>query len=300
MTIFSISKNKRISETDKCDSAVKAGDILVRLTAVLFWTMVWWGCSVAVGKEILLPSPWLVLRRLCELAGTREFWLSCGGSLLRVIAGFALAFVCGIAMGVLMRLSPLLRRLLEPLLAVVKATPVASFIILALVWIKSTMTPVFIAFLIVLPVITSNVDEGIAQTDARLIEMCDIFGIRGIKRLRALYIPSLAPYLLAAVRTGLGLAWKSGVAAEVIGRTRGSIGDMLYQSKLYLETADLFAWTAAVVVLSRGLELAVVAAGQRFQRQKISPAFFKGRRGSWGAAPTKSLAAASETPQPNQ
>lgn len=246
-----------------CGIRGKAGDIIVRLTAVLFWLGVWQICSAAVNKEILLPSPVDVLKRLAGLAAGKEFWLYCFGSLLRIMSGFALAFILGSAMGALNYRSPLARRLSDPLLSVIKATPVASFIILALVWIKSMLMPVFISFLIVLPIVCSNIYEGLRNTDPRLLEMCDIFGIPKKKRVFAVYIPSAAPYALAAVRTGLGLAWKAGVAAEVIGRTARSVGDMLYQSKLYLETVDLFAWTAAVVILSRLLEAAVVRCADR-------------------------------------
>ena len=210
MMIFTTTPNKPESKNtipDKKKTAAKAGDIFVRLSAVLFWIGVWWACSAAVGKEILLPSPHAVLRRL-----------------------------------------------FDPLLSIIKATPVASFIILALVWIKSMLMPVFIAFLIVLPIVCSNIYGGLRSTDRQLIEMCDMYGITGTKRLTALYLPSAVSYALAAGRSALGLAWKAGVAAEVIGRTSRSVGNMLYQSKLYLETVDLFAWTAAVVILSRVLE----------------------------------------------
>lgn len=248
-----LNKNKDKKKT----AAAKAGDYIVRLTAVLFWVGLWWICSAAVGKEILLPSPPAVARRLVELCSQGDFWLYCGSSLLRVLSGFLLGLVTGSALGALMYASALMRRLFDPLLAIVKATPVASFIILALVWIKSMLMPVFIAFLIVLPIVCSNIYEGLRSTDRQLIEMCDMYNVTGIRRVTALYIPSAASYALAAGRAALGLAWKAGVAAEVIGRTARSVGDMLYQSKLYLETVDLFAWTAAVVILSRALETAV-------------------------------------------
>ena len=270
MMIFTTTQNKaenKETTTDKKKTAVKAGDILVRLTAVLFWIGVWWACSAAVGKEILLPSPPAVLRTLAGLCAGREFWLYCGGSLLRIMAGVASGLIAGAALGALMYASPLLRRLFDPLLSIIKATPVASFIILALVWIKSMLMPVFIAFLIVLPIVCSNIYEGLRSTDRQLSEMCDMYGITGAKRAAALYLPSAVSYALAAGRAALGLAWKAGVAAEFIGRTARSIGNMLYQSKLYLETADLFAWTAAVVILSRLLEAAVFRLADTLSRR---------------------------------
>ena len=178
MMISTITPDKtgnRDTKNDKTKkAAVRAGDILVRLTAVLFWIGVWWACSAAVGREILLPSPPAVLRRLAELCAGQEFWIYMGSSLLRVTSGFLIGVVSGTALGALMYASPLLRRLFDPLLAIIKAAPVASFIILALVWIKSMLMPVFIAFLIVLPIVCSNIYEGLRSTDRQLIEMCDM------------------------------------------------------------------------------------------------------------------------------
>ncbi len=74
------------------------------------------------------------------------------------------------------------------------------------------------------------------------------------KRLRYIYIPAVHPYLLSSCRTALGMSWKSGVAAEVIGIPQASIGEQLYYSKLYLDTAGLFAWTFAIIVISAVFE----------------------------------------------
>lgn len=136
----------------------------------------------------------------------------------------------------------------------IKSTPVASFIILALVWLTGNYVPIFIGFLMVLPVIYSNVFQGIAQVDVKLLEMAKVFRMSRGKKLLKIYIPSVLPYFTAACRTALGLAWKAGVAAEVIGVTQNSIGRQLYYSKIYIETADLFAWTAVVILLSLSLE----------------------------------------------
>jgi NitT/TauT family transport system permease protein len=148
----------------------------------------------------------------------------------------------------------LLDELISPLLSIIKATPVASFIILALFWLTKESIPSFIAFLMVLPIIHGNVSEGIKNTPNELIEMTRIYDVKPLHRLTKLYIPNILPYFVAGFKTSLGLAWKAGVAAEVIALTKNSIGKELYEAKNYLETVDLFTWTLTVIVISRVLE----------------------------------------------
>ncbi len=234
------------------------GSIVGRALVALLWLLLWQLIAVVVGKEILVPKPLAVLRRAWELMGDGEFWLDSGSTLLRVVLGFVEAALAGVVLSVLMYRYRALNAFLDPMLTVIKATPVTSFIILALVWIKGAVMPVFIAFLIVLPIVCANITEGIRQTDRNLLEMAEIYNIRGMKRVRCIYIPSVRPYAASAAKTGIGMAWKACVAAEVIGRTAHSIGDRLYESKLYLETVELFAWTLVVIILSRVIERIIV------------------------------------------
>lgn len=147
------------------------------------------------------------------------------------------------------------RQLFAPLLGAIKATPVASFTLLALVWLKTGLVPAFMAFLMVLPIVWSNVEQGMRQTDVRLLEMARVYGFScRSKTLKLVYVPSVAPYFLSAFTTAMGMAWKAGVAAEVISQPNNSLGRMLYQAKIYLETPELLAWTVVVVALSVALE----------------------------------------------
>lgn len=140
--------------------------------------------------------------------------------------------------------------LLAPLVSVVKAVPVASFIILALVWLESRHLPLFIAALMAFPVVYRNVLEGIRGTSRELLEMARVFRVPFSRRLRGVDLPQVLPYFRAAADTALGLSWKAGTAAEVIGLCSGTIGERLYTAKVYFQTADLFAWTAVIVLLS--------------------------------------------------
>ncbi len=180
-----------------------------------------------------------------------------GFSLVRILAGFALSLAAGVVFAVLSKFNSLVRALLQPLMQAAKATPVASFIILALVWISSDRLSVFTSFLMGLPVFYINVLEGLESADKKLLEMAQVFGMPMGKRIRAIYAPAAYPFLLSAMSASFGMCWKAGIAAEVIGIPDGSIGEALYRSKIFLDTPNLFAWTIAVMLLSVFLEKAL-------------------------------------------
>ncbi|MDD6396581.1 MAG: ABC transporter permease [Acutalibacteraceae bacterium] len=228
--------------------------IAIKTAVAALWLVLWQLVCVIVDMELLVVSPLTVLQRLIELAQTPEFWLYSVKSLGRITAGFALGGIVGTTLAVLCSKFRFAREFFTPAITIIKSTPVASFIILALVWLTGTYVPIFIGFLMVLPVIYSNVFQGIAEVDPKLLEMAQVFRMSRVKKLTKIYIPSVLPYFMAACRTALGLAWKAGVAAEVIGVTKDSIGRQLYYSKIYIETADLFAWTVVVILLSIALE----------------------------------------------
>ena len=177
-----------------------------------------------------------------------------GFSFLRITLGFLLACVVGTALGVLASRFRVVRDLCAPLMATVKSIPVASFIILVLVWVPSRNLSVVISFLMVAPIVYQNVLGGISNMDHKLTEMADVFQVPFARRLRYLYLPQVAPFFRSACAVGLGLCWKSGVAAEVIGLPDGSIGERLYEAKVYLDTPDLFAWTLVIVLVSIAFE----------------------------------------------
>ena len=166
-----------------------------------------------------------------------------------------LIVVTGLALAALAAALRWVEVLLRPLMLTIKSIPVASFIILALMWLRSAGNlAVFISFLMVLPVVYTNTLAGIRETDARLLEMAAGVRVPPAKRVRYLYVPAALPYFRSACTVGLGLCWKSGVAAEVIGITSGSIGEALYNAKILFSTAELLAWTVVIVLLSLAFE----------------------------------------------
>lgn len=224
------------------------------LAVTAFWLVLWVLLARVIDKELLLPYPWTVLATLGRLCITLSFWENVLLTLFRILAGILSALICGTLLAVLTSRSRLAYRVLYPLITVIRATPVASFIILAWIWLGSGKLPIFICFLMVLPIVWAAVGDGIRSLDPKLSEVCKIYGLPLGKRLRHFYIPSVLPYFLSACKTSIGMGWKAGVAAEVLAVTPSSIGKQLYNSKLYLETPELFAWTAVVILLSLLIE----------------------------------------------
>ena len=240
----------------------KAGKKLIyTLLPPAFWLGAWQLCAFLVdchvqgrGNELLLPYPAAVLAALVRLAGTSAFWGTVAATLGRILAGMVLGTALGGLLAALTFLSPWADRLLSPAIRVIRATPVVSFILLILLWMGRDRVPVVISALMVLPVVWGNLSRGLGETDPQLLELARAYRFSLFKTIKLIYLPSLRPYFLSAVTTSMGLAWKSGVAAEVLCLPRPSIGTQIYNAKLYLEVPDLFAWTVVVVALSLALE----------------------------------------------
>ncbi len=237
----------------------------MKWTAVsLLWLAVWQLSAAAVGQELLIPYPGAAFFSLCELARTADFWRAVFYSMLRIIAGYLLGVLAGTVGAILSARFSAFQAIFSPILHLIRAVPVASFIILALVWIKSAYLAVFISFLMVLPMIWTTVQSGIEGLDPKYLEMAKIFGISPLKTFFEVKVPFIMPSFIASATSALGFAWKSGVAAEVICRPADSLGKLLQDAKLYLETPRVFAVTAAVAVLSLMLELIVKRVTRRF------------------------------------
>ena len=240
---------------------------IIRVLAVAFWIAVWQGVSLAVGSEILVASPARTFGALLSLLREGAFYRAVLGSLMRICAGFALALALGIALGALSFAVGWVRALLHPVVSVVKATPVASFVILALIWISSKNLSIFISFLMVFPIMYENMLAGLESADPKLLEMGRVFQLSRLSRIRAIYLPAAYPFLLSAARLSLGMCWKSGIAAEVIGQPRQSIGAELNQAKLFFNTPDLFAWTVTIIVVSVVFERLVLCGIRALMRR---------------------------------
>lgn len=231
-----------------------------------FWVLVWQLAASLVNNRILLVGPLETLETLAKQVSLGTFWLTVGSSLLRIGTGFTAGFALGLLLAAASGRFSLVEELLSPLMSLLKAIPVASFVVLFLIWWRSGVLATAVSFCIVLPNIYVNTLEGIRHVDRRLLEMAQVLRIPAWNRFFYIYRPALKPYLDSAIRICAGMSWKSGVAAEVIGIPALSVGEQLYLSKIYLDTAGVLAWTAVTILASALCEKAVLAVWQGFQR----------------------------------
>ena len=224
-----------------------------------FWMAVWYILSAALGRALVLPTPFAVFGRLLSLLPTADFWLACLGSVLRIFVGLIAGILAGVLLASLCAVSKLMEAIFEPLVTVIKATPVASIIILMLFIMAKSAVPMVAALLMVIPIVFGNVKKGITSVPVDLSEVAEMYDFGFVKRMKYLVLPSVLPYFSAACRSALGLAWKAGIAAEVICYPKYSIGANLNNAKVYLESEELYAWTIVVIVISVLIEKGVVS-----------------------------------------
>lgn len=234
----------------------KCRKLLTGIAVALFWLAVWAFGAFLANRSLMmpLPYPWDVAISLWRLLGDGVFWTDVGISLLRILTGYITAVVTGVLLAMLTTRFRLMDALFAPILSVIRAAPVASFIFLAFLWIAADWMPIFISFLMVVPLVWENVRQGIRSTDRSLLEMAQVFRLSRNKRFSNVWLPSVRPYLRVALTTGFGFAWKSGIAAEIICTTGNSIGAQISTAKSTLDYAAVFACTAIVVLLSVVLE----------------------------------------------
>jgi NitT/TauT family transport system permease protein len=229
------------------------------LVLLVFWEV---GSSV-LASDLLLPNPRKTLVTLLGLIGTQKFIQSLAMSLIRILVSMTIAIPVSLLIGIPSALNWRIRALMRPLFLVIAATPVLSIILIAFIWFGQERTPIFSAFLMMFPILTSNIMAGIQSADPKLREVLDLYELSELQRLRYLYIPSLIPYLFAGIHSALSLCWKVVVAAEVIVQPRFALGTGMQMAKSQLETTELLAWTIATVLMA-GLTESVFLATRKF------------------------------------
>lgn len=240
----------RSAESSPVMTSTATSKKLYPFLAAAFWLLLWETAARMIGKELILPGPFRVLQAFLALLPTAAYWQSAGATMLRILFGYLLGIVLGILFSILTSVSQLLDALLSPLIRIIRATPVASFIILAMLWMGKERVPTLLSTLMVVPVVWGNLSEGVKALDPDLLEMARAFRFSRMKTFGSIIVPSLRPALRSAALTSIGLAWKSGIAAEVLAQPSKAIGSQLYYAKIYLETPELFAWTLSVIFFS--------------------------------------------------
>lgn len=244
-------------------------NLIYKLIAVFIALLLWQVLAMIIKMPILIVTPLSVFKRLGTIWLESGFWASIGFSLLRILIGFFAGLILGILFAVLSSKSQIVEALLWPYMVTVRSVPVASIVVICLIWLSSANLSAFISFLIVIPIIYQNVLTGIRTKDKELEEAAMVSGANAFQRFRFVTLPQVAPHLISACTVTVGMAWKAGIAAEIIGTPKGSIGQQLYLSKIYLDTDDLLAWTVVLVILSIICEKLVVT-GIKLLIKKLS------------------------------
>lgn len=224
--------------------------IAITITAICFWLLVWHFLSLKINSSIFLPSPEETYKALIRIGKRAGFWQTIFNTFSKIAKGFLLALIAGTFLAIISSFVKIIDILVSPFMRLLKTVPVASFIILALLWVKSDKLSVLISFVMVTPVVYINILQSFDNVDNNLLEMADIFNVGLLRRLRFIYVPALVSGFMSACKIGLGFCFKAGIAAEIIGLPFQSIGSELYKSKLYLMTDELFAWTVVIVLMS--------------------------------------------------
>ncbi len=249
---------------------MKISKRLYPILSALFWIGIWWLAALLIDKDLILPTPLTVAKTLLTMLGEGSFYRTVGVSLLRVLSGILLAFLFGALLAISTTQSRFCYHLFSPILTLLKATPVASVIFLLLLWLGRNAVPLFISFAMALPIIWSNLHTGIGEIDGQLLEMADLFGFTRMKKILFLHLPALFPYFLSACRASISLAFKAGIAAEVLCLPELAIGRAIYEGNWYLQTDRLFAWTLVTVLISAIIESATLAFLRRGEKHKFS------------------------------
>lgn len=236
---------------------------------IAFWLVVWQIVCRIVGNPIFFAGPLEMIKELAHMAGSRDFMDSVFNSLLRIMGGFCVAFILACLLASAAYCSKFLEDLLSPFVTFIKSVPVASVVVLLLIWFGAKYLSVYVTFMVVFPNIYQNVLMGLKNTDKDLLEMAEVFRLSFIQKLLYIYRPAVMPYLLSGTAISVGMSFKSGVAAEVIGLPVSSIGEGLYNAKIYLNTAGVFAWTVVIIALSSLAEWLVVWLLKQFGQQDL-------------------------------
>ncbi|MCR5419988.1 MAG: ATP-binding cassette domain-containing protein [Lachnospiraceae bacterium] len=225
-------------------------DRLKKFLILLIFILLWQAAAVLINNPIYFASPLETLAELINKCSDPVFWNSISGSMVRIICGFFSAVLAGYTGAFLSYKYPFIKDWLYPVVSFFKTVPVAAITVILLIWWGSEYLVLCLSIMVVFPGIYENMLKGLENTPSSLLELADVFRLDFFSRLLWIYRPAYLPYLYSALSVSLGMAFKSGVAAEIIGLPERSIGEQLYRDKIYLNTAGVFAWIITILILS--------------------------------------------------
>lgn len=238
------------------------------ILSILFIFILWIVLSKLVNASLILPGPAAVFKAMGALLKTPAFYRAFGWTFGRVLLSFAITVVAGTLLGLLCGLSPFARDFFEFPLAVIRATPVVAFILIALFWFKSGTVPVFVSVLMTLPIMTTAVSNGFYKSEQKLLAMAKVFSFSKRQIFRYIQLPSLIPFLLNGMVSTFGLTWKVITAGEVLSLPKNAAGTMLQRAQIHLETPTVIAITIILVTVSFILERLFMLAVKKLTQGK--------------------------------
>jgi len=238
---------------------------LAFLTAVVFLVIIWQLVAMAASSLFIFPGPEATLRALIDLGGQPEFWPTVGSTVLRGLSGFFISCLLGFILGLIGGLNRTVFVLLQPIMTVIRSTPVMSVVILAIIWTNSNLVPVLVCLLIAFPILYGNVVEGIRSVDTGLVQMASVYQVGSRRRLWELYLPSIIPFVMAGASNAMGITWKVIIAAEVLCQPLQAVGTQMMWAKMNLDTPQVLAWTVVLVTISYLFEFIMRSFEQRFK-----------------------------------
>ena len=215
---------------------------------VLIWLVIWQVLALVVNNSILLSGPVDTVKALIELGSTSAFYISVGKTTVRILLGFLIGMCLGSVMSVLSYRFSAIKEFLTPFVSVIKSIPVVSFIIIALIWAGSSNVTIIVSSVISFPIFYKNILEGLSVTDPKMLDLAKVFQMKTSKKIRYIYLPSLSSHIKSAVSLAIGMAFRGGITAEVVGQPVKSIGNGLYRAKINLATSEMLAWTLVAVL----------------------------------------------------
>lgn len=224
--------------------------LIKKIFYILIWILIWEILSIVINQDLILVSPIKVFYRLTTLLLEKNFYISIFTTIFRILIGFIIGLFLSIIFVILSNKYKMIEDLLEPFITTIKSVPVTSFIILLLIYVSSYNLSSVISCLMAFPIFYENIKTGIRHTNKELLEMSKIFNMSKYNIYRYIYFSEVIPYFKSALTISLGLSFKSGIASEIIGLPKNTIGENLYNAKIFFNTTDIFAWTISIIILS--------------------------------------------------
>jgi NitT/TauT family transport system permease protein len=262
----------------------------------LFWIVVWQIISIAVGKELIVPSPYSAFKSFSELLISASFYRDAFATIFRCVVGMSLSFVFGLVTALLSYRFSIVRSLLSLPVLIFKATPVMAVILFLLIVLTSANVPIFVCFLMCYPIVYTNLLSGFDNIERQHIELAKFYHLGTKDMISFVFLPSVMPQISASLNLIAGLSWKTVVAAEVLASPRFSMGYNLFISKVYLETANLFAWIISIICFSLLFEKIIKQILKQFTAKPYAKSKVLKRMNS-GYAPTKQASGQGRAPE---